>query len=425
MQKFNIIKTLVVFLLFLATVNSLLFTKFSTANVFDLDTNKAYATASTISSSQANPVAVIPKSTTWQWQLTGAVDQSVDAKLFNIDLFDNSQTLITSLKTKGKTVICYFSAGSYENWRIDANSFPVSVLGSQLDGWPGEKWLDIKQISLLSPIITARMDLAKSKGCDGLEPDNVDGYRNNSGFDLTAAEQITYNKFLATEAHKRGLLIGLKNDIDQITALEPFFFAVNEQCFEYSECDTYQPFLQAGKAVFNVEYNLNVGQFCSQANTLGIMAMKKKIDLDASRTVCWTTTTPPQSSPSNTTSSTSSSVVNSSPQSSPTNSSVGSSTLAIKVNLQGFYDSSTGLMRNDLKVKNLIPGNQPYSTLGYTGAEFSSNMPADVVDWVLVELRNPVGNVINQKAALLKTNGLIIEADGSNPKGINFPVGTN
>ena len=234
-----------------------------------------------------NPVTAIPQNTTWQWQLTGTIDQTVDAKLYDIDLFDTDAAVIRSLKSKGKIVICYFSAGSYENWRSDAGSFPASVLGRS-NGWVGEKWLDIRQIALLSPIMTARMDMAKAKGCDGLEPDNVDGYTNSTGFTLTAADQIAFNKFIATEAHKRGLLVGLKNDVDQITVLEPYFdFAVNEQCFQYSECTPYQSFLKAGKAVFNVEYSLDVTKFCTQANTLGIMAMKKKLDLDASRTVCW------------------------------------------------------------------------------------------------------------------------------------------
>ena len=263
---------------------------------------KSVSVAVTSNPLPATSAVVVPQNTTWQWQLTGTIDQTVDAKLYDIDLFDANESVIRSLKAKGKIVICYFSAGSYENWRSDENLFPLSTRGNS-NGWAGEKWLDIRQIGLLSPVMTARMDLAKAKGCDGLEPDNIDGYTNSTGFTLTAADQIAYNKFLATEAHKRGLLIGLKNDVDQIAALEPFFdFAVNEQCFQYNECDTYQPFLKAGKAVFNVEYSLDVSRFCNQANTLGIMSMKKKLDLDASRTVCWTTS--PTSTPNVTTTAT-------------------------------------------------------------------------------------------------------------------------
>ncbi|MFA6161789.1 MAG: endo alpha-1,4 polygalactosaminidase, partial [Patescibacteria group bacterium] len=225
--------------------------------------------------------------TSWQWQLTGLpVDQSVNALMFDIDVFDNDASVIASLKAKGKKVICYFSAGSYENWRPDAASFPATVKGKS-NGWAGENWLDIRNIAILGPIMTARLDLAKSKGCDGVEPDNIDGYTNSTGFTLTATDQITYNKFLANEAHKRGLSIGLKNDIDQVTQLLPYFdWALNEQCFQYNECDTLVPFVNAGKAVFNVEYSLTTTAFCSKANAMNFNSLKKDLNLTATRTAC-------------------------------------------------------------------------------------------------------------------------------------------
>jgi len=90
-----------------------------------------------------------------------------------------------------------------------------------------------------------RMNLAKTKGCDGLEPDNVDGYENDSGFQLTGNNQIAYNTWLAQQAHARNLSIGLKNDIDQVKELvDHFDWALNEQCWEYNECDTLKPFIK-------------------------------------------------------------------------------------------------------------------------------------------------------------------------------------
>ncbi len=230
--------------------------------------------------------------TTWQWQLTGTIDQSVDAQMFDIDLFDTSAATIASLKSKGKIVICYFSAGSYEDWRPDASQFPASVLGRS-NGWAGEKWLDIRNLTALGPVMEARLDLAVSKGCHGVEPDNIDGYTNSTGFPLTGADQITYNKWLAEKAHARNLSIGLKNDVDQVVALEPYFdWALNEQCFQYNECDTLLPFIKAGKPVFTTEYSLETSSFCTKANQIQFMSMKKKLDLDASRQVCWTTSVP-------------------------------------------------------------------------------------------------------------------------------------
>ncbi len=192
--------------------------------------------------------------TSWQWQLTGSINTSYDVEIYDIDLFDSSKTLIQSLKDEDRKVICYFSAGSYEEWREDANNFPVAALGDDMDGWAGEKWLDISN-EALAPIMRERLDLAAQKGCDGVEPDNMDGYTNNTGFTLSADAQLAYNKFIANEARKRGLSVGLKNDLDQIVELEPFFdFSVNEQCYQYNECEKMQPFIDANKPVLNAEY---------------------------------------------------------------------------------------------------------------------------------------------------------------------------
>jgi hypothetical protein len=225
--------------------------------------------------------------TSWQWQLKETIDTSFDVVMYDIDLFDAPQATIDQLHEAGRVVICYFSAGSWENWRDDAPAFPQAVLGKALDGWPDEKWLDIRQIDQLSPVMTARLDLAVTKGCDGVEPDNVDGYANDSGFPLSGADQLAYNRWLAQQAHSRGLSIGLKNDLDQIPDLVgDFDWALNEQCFEFNECDTLLPFVQAGKAVFGVEYSGDPAVFCPPANAAGYSWLKKNLDLDAELFAC-------------------------------------------------------------------------------------------------------------------------------------------
>jgi len=193
--------------------------------------------------------------TTWQWQLNGKINTDYDVHLYDIDLFDTDPDLIKTLHTQGKKVICYFSAGSYEDWREDKNTFNKDLLGKELDDWKNEKWLDIRSHKL-HQIMQNRLDLAVKKGCDGVEADNVDGYTNDTGFDLDSSDQLYYNQFLANEAHKRGLSIGLKNDIDQAHQLEPYFdFAVNEQCHHYNECGKLKIFTEQNKPVFNAEYN--------------------------------------------------------------------------------------------------------------------------------------------------------------------------
>jgi hypothetical protein len=225
--------------------------------------------------------------TSWQWQLSGTIDTSFDVDMYDVDMVDTPQSVIDQLHADGRVVICYFSAGSWENYRPDKDAFPSTVKGKTLDGWPDEKWLDIRQISVLGPIMGARLDLAVQKGCDGVEPDNIDGYTNDTGFSLSYQDQINYNVWLAQQAHARGLSIGLKNDLDQIPDLvDDFDWAINEQCFEYDECDTLLPFVAANKAVFGVEYDLTTDQFCAQANAMNFDWLKKNLDLDAERTAC-------------------------------------------------------------------------------------------------------------------------------------------
>jgi len=225
--------------------------------------------------------------TTWQWQLTTPVNQSVKAKMFDIDLFDNSAAVVASLHRRGVHVICYLDAGTYENFRPDAGRFPRSVLGAT-NGWPGERWLDIRQLRVLAPIMLARFTQCKAKHFDGVEADNVDGYSNHTGFPLTAADQLTYNRWLARTAHRLGLSIALKNDTDQAAQLEPDFdYALDEQCFQYSECSKLRPFVRAHKAVFEVEYNLPTSRFCPQARADGFMSMRKRLNLGAMRQTCW------------------------------------------------------------------------------------------------------------------------------------------
>lgn len=215
--------------------------------------------------------------------------------MYDIDLFDTDTVLIKELHQQGTKVICYFSAGSYENWREDKDNFESETLGNNLDGWEGEKWLDISAESVREVMIK-RLDLAKSKNCDGVEPDNIDGYTNNTGFALSETDQLSYNTFLSIEAHKRGLSIGLKNDLSQVDELEPYFdFAINEQCHQFSECATLTPFINKNKPVFNTEYksvyinNTDNKRDLMCADSLSLqfqtLVLPRKLD-DAFRIVC-------------------------------------------------------------------------------------------------------------------------------------------
>ncbi|MFN8077615.1 MAG: endo alpha-1,4 polygalactosaminidase [Kineosporiaceae bacterium] len=224
---------------------------------------------------------------TWQWQLTGRIDVSVVAQVYDLDGQTTPGSTVAALHAQGRRVICYVSVGSWEKFRPDAAAFPAAVLGKALDGWPDERWLDVRRLDLLRPLVAARFDQCRAKGFDAVEPDNVDGYLNRSGFPLTAAHQLAYNRAIADLAHERGLAVGLKNDLDQVAALQPRFdFAVNEQCHQYDECELLRPFVAAGKPVLHVEYEQAPSAFCGDTTSLGFSSMRKRLDLDAWRRAC-------------------------------------------------------------------------------------------------------------------------------------------
>jgi hypothetical protein len=223
--------------------------------------------------------------TTWQWQLSTVLDASVDAAVYDIDGFDNDAAQVQKLHAQGRKVICYVSVGTWEDWRADAGAFPASVLGKDDAGWAGEKWLDIRRIDLLGPVIGARFDMCRDKGFDAIEPDNIDAYTNDTGFPLSYGDQLAYNQWLAVQAHARGLSIGLKNDDDQAKDLVASFdWALTEDCFDQGWCAQMSPFVSAGKAVFAAEYTdtgATLGKFCAQAKSLQFSAILKHRLLDA------------------------------------------------------------------------------------------------------------------------------------------------
>jgi hypothetical protein len=228
--------------------------------------------------------------TTWQWQLSGRIDDTIDGEMIDIELFDNDAGVVAALRAQGRKVVCYISVGSWEDWRPDKEQFPAAVIGKDYEGWPGEKWLDIRQIDLLAPIMRARLDACQAKGFDGVEPDNIDSYTNDTGFPLTYQDQLNYNIWLAEEAHARGLSIGLKNDDEQVRDLLPYFdWALTEDCFDQGWCEEMIPFIAAGKPIFAAEYTdtgMTLDQFCPQAWAMNISAILKNRDLDAWREAC-------------------------------------------------------------------------------------------------------------------------------------------
>jgi hypothetical protein len=225
---------------------------------------------------------------TWQWQLDGEpIDTSVDADVYDVDLFTTPAETVAELHARGRRVICYVSAGSWEPYRPDAGDYPEDVIGGPLEGWPDERWLDVRRLDVLRPLLAARLDLCVEKGFDGVEPDWMDSHTQDTGFAIGYDDQLRFNRMLAELAHERGLAIGLKNDLDQVAELADLFdFAVVEQCAEFGECEGLAAFVERDKPVFHAEYDLPVSAFCAESRRLGLSSIRKRVELDAWRETC-------------------------------------------------------------------------------------------------------------------------------------------
>ena len=250
----------------------------------------AFATASTswaAAPSLAPSTSFAPTTAPWQIQLQGRIDTTVRAPVVEVDGFDSRAATVARLKRAGRRVLCYLDAGSWEAYRPDRDAFPREILGRRYAGYPDERWLDIRRIDLLAPLIAARLERCRRKGFDAADGDNVDGFQNNTGFSLTAADQLRYNRWLADETHRHRMAAILKNDGAQARALAPWFEgAVVEECFELGECSRYRPFIRARKPVYAIEYARPSRRVCSEARRRRFSVIFMRPSLAGSRRTC-------------------------------------------------------------------------------------------------------------------------------------------
>lgn len=252
---------------------------------------------STISASVWQPKV----GTTWDIQLSQPLNanNASNFSAWDLDLFDNSKETVTAMQSRGTKIICYFSAGTMEDWRPDAGNFTKSDLGSPMGDWPGETWLNISSPNVRQ-VMVKRLDLAVQKNCDAVDPDNMDGYGNDNGLNLTVQDTVNYMAFLAQAAHERNLAIGLKNAGEALPSVVDIVqFSVNEQCAGQGDCNLFAPMIQAGKPVFNIEYpkgantnnNLNVStalekKVCNAQFQDGFSIVIKNYNLDSWTQLC-------------------------------------------------------------------------------------------------------------------------------------------
>ncbi len=230
----------------------------------------------------------------WQWQLScdtpgTCTNLNVHVPFYVIDGQENPASTLAAIHKRGEHAYCYVDIGSWEDTRPDASKFPASVLGSRYIGWPHERWLDIRQIGILAPIMIARMQVCVSKGFDGVEFDNVEDWDNPTGFPITARESAYYTAWMANQAHAMGLSTSWENAPTNVVMLEPYMQAlIFESCYHYNFCQDSAPMIAAGKWVGGVEYNAAFKdmRFCPTYAKYQMVGAFKKLRLNSWRIPC-------------------------------------------------------------------------------------------------------------------------------------------
>ncbi len=114
-------------------------------------------------------------------------------------------------------------------------------------------------------------------------------------------------------------------------------------------------------------------------------------------------------------------------------------TLSLRVNLEGAYDVTTGMMHTKLRQQNLIPLVHPYSLSpwnhpGVESVAAPSLFPSNAVDWILVEMRtgtpslsgSPTTTLVESVVGILLSNGDVVATDGVSPLTFNqLGIGAN
>lgn len=228
----------------------------------------------------------------FDYQLHEPKDYSVQVAMIDLDLFDTPPADIKNLKARGLKVVCYVSAGTGENWRNEKDRFPESVLGNSLPEWPGERWVDIRQMEIVTRVMENRIKLCKDAGFDGIDFDNIDGYENSTGFGLSKDDEIKYASWLAAKAHQYGLAAFQKNAPDLVGMLSSRFDgAVLEECSENGNnfCNQFSPYAAAGKPVLSISYNMHdesMTKFCELSKSLKFMGIGKTKALNKEAKFC-------------------------------------------------------------------------------------------------------------------------------------------
>ncbi|KAH6623208.1 glycoside hydrolase superfamily [Chaetomium tenue] len=228
----------------------------------------------------------------WQIIIQNTLDveaalQPTDAVVWDLDLYHVARTpeIVTHLRNNDPDaiLICYFNAGLAQESDCDYDTkwknsgLLGNIYSPDEPDFSDERWVNIKN-QTARDWMKDRITLARDYGCDGVDPDNIDGYlndldnNNGTGWNLSEGDYVSFVTELATHAHSlttdRGhtLLIGQKNAPELVEQIGgDLDFAVLEDCKtlnddeDYVFCGDFQTYIAEGKPVFSIEYPSTLG----------------------------------------------------------------------------------------------------------------------------------------------------------------------
>lgn len=224
----------------------------------------------------------------WLARLDGAVNIDDDADFFYLDAEQQRPGDLAELHRQGRHYLCYLSAGSFEDFRADADRFPASAIGNPVAAFPGERWLDVRDPTVRQ-LMAARIERLAALGCDGVPPSSLAVHAADTGFDLTLEDALDYSRWVADRLHAAGMSAGLIGPTSLTAELwRVFDFGLAIGCVGGTRCGEYEVFRQAQRPVLYVEVGAteDAPELCSAAKSLGFDALVTDTGFSGACVVC-------------------------------------------------------------------------------------------------------------------------------------------
>ncbi len=191
----------------------------------------------------------------WDWQIGLSTPRerigrrAVD--IYDVDGFLTTRAEVQQIRTMWQAAtlhhpktVCYLDL-AWEDYRPDGSPitrggrFPSDTLGKIYYGYPEERWVDLRKLNALKPMLDARIHMCASKGFDAIELDDIDSFEppSTTGFNLTPGDAQNLLAYVDNRIHRAGMTVLWKN-----TGLLSWWGrnysdgAVVEECYAYSEC---------------------------------------------------------------------------------------------------------------------------------------------------------------------------------------------